>query len=48
MMEITKEELDMYIQYLWEEELERRCEENAVLKELKRTYEANKITEIVH
>ena len=47
-MEITKEELDRFIQYLWGEELERRCEENSVLKELKRIYEANKITEIVH
>lgn len=33
-LETTKENVDLFIQYLWEEELERRCEENAVLKEL--------------
>lgn len=33
-MEVTKEEVYMFIQYLWEEEIERRCEENCVLKEL--------------
>lgn len=38
----------MFIQYLWEEELERRCEENGVLKELRRIYETNKITKTAH
>lgn len=32
---MTKENVDLFIQYLWKEELERRCEENAVLKELR-------------
>ena len=40
-MKLTEDDLDLFIQYLWEEELERRCEENSVLKELKRIYEAN-------
>lgn len=35
-MELTKEELDKFIQYLREEEIERRCEDNGVLKELRR------------
>ena len=37
-LETTKENVDMFIQYLWEEELERRCEENAVLEELRETH----------
>lgn len=36
-MEVTKEELDNFIQHLWEEELGRRCEENSVLRSFKRS-----------
>ena len=38
-MDVTKEELDMVIEYLWQEELDRRIENNGVLKEL---YEIHK------
>lgn len=38
-MEATKEELDKFIKHLWQEEVDRRIEENGVLKEL---YEIHK------
>lgn len=38
-MEVTKEELYMFIELLWQEELDRRIENNGVLKEL---YEIHK------
>lgn len=34
-MEVTKEELDTFVHCLLEEEYDRRCEENSVLKELR-------------
>lgn len=40
-MQVTKEELDRFIQYLWEEEYDRRCEENSVLKELREIHKGS-------
>lgn len=40
---VSEEELDMFIEYLWQEELEHRLESNGVLKELHEMYQKKEL-----
>lgn len=40
----TKEELDVYIKSLWQDELDRRIEANGVLKELREIHKQKELS----